>query len=83
MTNKPRVFLMVVAFLVSMLTMSMTVFKEDGDYKIAVSIAEKEFPNFGIKRNDFKLIKIENDITKSSEKWKLTYLVKVVYRKKV
>ena len=51
--------------------------KEDSDYRTAVSIAEKKFAGFQINRNDYKLIKIENDVLKANAaNWKLTYLSK-------
>ncbi|MGV3538901.1 MAG: hypothetical protein ACO1OQ_03770 [Rufibacter sp.] len=49
----------------------------DQDYKLAISMGEKEFGNFKIKRDKYKLIRIENDILKNNaENWKLTYLHK-------
>ena len=69
--------LIITIILIGVLTMSMMYSKiKDNDYNIAIKIAEKKFISFNINRNDFKLIKIENDIIKNADDWKLTYLDK-------
>ena len=54
---------------------------EDNDYKMAISIAEKHFPEFKLKRLDYKLVKIENDIFGKGNvsNWKLTFKDKKLF----
>jgi hypothetical protein len=77
MGHKQRNIRFLATLFIGILTMSMIGLKEnDSDYQRAISIAEKNFSSFKIKRNGYKLIKIENDVVKNSETWKLTYLSK-------
>jgi hypothetical protein len=64
--------------LVALFSISMIYLKgEDTDYEKAILIAEQKFSTFKVKREDFKLIEIKNDILKNNgHTWKLTYLVK-------
>lgn len=56
---------------------------EDNDYKMAISIAEKYFPEFKLNRADYKLVKIENDIFGKGNipNWKLTFKDKKLFSK--
>jgi hypothetical protein len=79
---KSSLLVMLITFLIGAITMSMINIKTtDDDYQKAISIAEKSFSTFQVNREKYKLIKIENEIFKNIDSWKLTYLSKELISK--
>ncbi len=54
---------------------------DDLDYKTAISIAEKSFPENKLKRENYKLVKLENNIFEKGDvlTWKLTFKDKKLF----
>ena len=77
------VLLVFVAFLTLSMSNATQNNSYDTDYTTAISIAEAHFPDFKLKRADYKLIKIENELVGKVNilNWKLTFKDKKLFSK--